>query len=871
MAFVGPAHRLQGVYCHEHWTPIGYPLLNSRYDYFVQDCSVKATLTETYQAQTNVERQVSYLFEVPPEASVIGFTAQVGNSRIKAIVDEKNQANEKYQQAVRAGDQAWKLDKINDEVLQLSLGNVSPNSSLKIEVKYAYLISSDTLEDSVRLLIPVGLASRPNANPAVTTTIPTAPTGSNAVVINVGIETVGGAKVLNLTSLNHHASITPGFSSKESFAGLTPVQQGDKFDSGKAFVEFASDKFLKEHFVLVWFVPMIDQPRCVMEPLDLSAGVQGPETSAFALTLVSNVALDPEEQEYIFLIDSSGSMAGSRAQTAIDVVKAMLANLPRTKRSTFNIYRFTTSASSILAGGQSIGYDTKNVNDAIARLRPQASGGTNINEAMKTVLAARDVAKPRCSIIVITDGLDGGVASATHTVQSHATKAAADSKLVRVFVLGLGDYVSRSMCEALARAGLGATAYISDSKHQSNDNRDAKAQTLINSINRAPIRVRSVSWGMTPVALPGQQVASGNYQICRPQPNLQQVGAAAKGDNLPPPRAIQQAPQPGTMFWAIRSYWYAIIRGRPAAGEQLKVRILYDIPGHGGLKAIEVDVNYARRGTILHSLAARALIQTLEDKAPSITNPTDKYWDECEIVRLGKTYSLSSTQTSFVATTNGVGTVTYAAGSPARGGQRYSSGAALGEASDLTFVSAHVPAASSQRAAFSSTLAVQGKAQLARSPSGQRGGDVRSRAQVQMLLADGLPPAAATAEPSSASDPGADGGLSGMLAAQDSQGAFEASTVERLAFPKTGIPAVPAFLGVLEGRQHAKDLIWAAICAIAFLQTKHADRRSEWARSAAQAEAFVKQTLHCIFGVDDDTRFKNIFDNSLNEALIQFY
>jgi galactokinase/mevalonate kinase-like predicted kinase len=81
----------------------------------VRDVFVEATLTENYQAQTNVEREVSYIFEVPPEASVVRFSAQVGNTQVEAIVDEKAEANKKYQQAKNEGVQAWKLDKVNDE------------------------------------------------------------------------------------------------------------------------------------------------------------------------------------------------------------------------------------------------------------------------------------------------------------------------------------------------------------------------------------------------------------------------------------------------------------------------------------------------------------------------------------------------------------------------------------------------------------------------------------------------------------------------------------------------------------------------------------------------------------------------------------
>lgn len=122
MAYVGPARRRQGVWCHEHWESVGYPLVSSSYNYLVRDVFVEGTLTETYKAETNVEREVSYIFEVPPEASVTRFSAQIGNTRVEAIVDEKSEANKKYQQAKSAGIDAWKLDKVNDESKSLASG-----------------------------------------------------------------------------------------------------------------------------------------------------------------------------------------------------------------------------------------------------------------------------------------------------------------------------------------------------------------------------------------------------------------------------------------------------------------------------------------------------------------------------------------------------------------------------------------------------------------------------------------------------------------------------------------------------------------------------------------------------------------------------
>jgi len=92
--------------------------------------------------------------------------------------------------------------------------------------------------------------------------------------------------------------------------------------------------------------------------------------------------------------------------------------------------------------------------------------------------------------------------------------------------------------------------------------------------------------------------------------------------------------------------------------------------------------------------------------------------------------------------------------------------------------------------------------------------------------------------------------LSQLLAAQDGDGAFSSNEVKQIVFPSSGIPAVPAFISALDGRENVKDQIWVTICAIAFLQNKFSSRSGEWSSAKTKAEKFVTTTLHCVFGVD---------------------
>ncbi|KAG9503307.1 hypothetical protein J7337_006152 [Fusarium musae] len=511
-------------------------------------------------------------------------------------------------------------------------------------------------------------------------------------------------------------------------------------------------------------------------------------------------------------------MSGQRAQNAIGVVRAMLGLLPGQMNSTFNIYNFNTSASSILPGKRSVPYDTANVANALNQLKTTAHGGTDIDKALKTVFSERNASNPRCSVIVITDGLDWGVTAATKTVQENVANAAAKSKLLRVFVSGLGDDVSRGMCEALA----------------------------------------------TTKGSSGRDQGGG-----RRQPNQSELGPRAKGSNLRPTSALQQAPKPGTMFWAIRSYWYAIISGTFKPDFQAK--IVYEVPGmHTGPITKEVSYTFSTPSNtstpsnrVIHTLAARALIQTFEDKALSTTDPDEKYANEAEIIRLGKTYSLASTQTSFVATMNGTGIRTNVAGNAPASSQRLLSSVSLSNQSDLGFVATQAPSGGASVGSYS----------LASGTSN------RSLAQPRMMrmaissntFEDPQDNQDSPEEDDYDEDGNAAGdNLSLLIDAQEGNGLFDSTVVEANVFPSTGIPEIPAFITTLQGRQNIKEQIWLAICVIAFFQKKHSDRRNEWSAVKSKAEKFVKTTLCCIFGLDSG-QGDSIFDNSLDDAEGYFY
>lgn len=204
------------------------------------------------------------------------------------------------------------------------MGNIAGGEKVTIELSYVTELLDDEEADSLRFHLPVaGVGGRyGTGGPAIS------PLGATFLKLSIDVEMVAPINKIHCPS-----------HSVETTLGLNPSISPNLLSSHYATVSFATPQPLEKDFVLIIKSAGLDSPRCVAEV--------GMDSVGMSITVVPRFKLpDVSKQEFVFLVDRSGSMAEDRIETARKAMVVLLRSLPG-KDTTFNIFSFGSTYDSL--------------------------------------------------------------------------------------------------------------------------------------------------------------------------------------------------------------------------------------------------------------------------------------------------------------------------------------------------------------------------------------------------------------------------------------------------------------------------------------------------------------------------------------------
>ncbi|THH32860.1 hypothetical protein EUX98_g1355 [Antrodiella citrinella] len=590
---------------------VNIPLMSVVVQALVIDVSARVTLTQLFDnSSDDSSPRAKYVFPLPASAAIRAFEMICDGRIIYGVAKERQQAEQDHQQALTDGKMTSLVEWATDDLFTISIGPIPGNAMVTTVLTYTLNLMTGDYTDGVRFQLPMSIGQRYGRMPEGMVNASTVSTKTR-VSIKVNIQMQGDIK--DITSPTHSALT------------VKPYRYRDSISRRRATAEFSSTEYLTQDFVLCVSAEGLDEPRSFVErdPKD-------PQSVAMQLTMVPKYDRPRiQEQEFIFILDRSGSMSGDPATSRIGIAKRtltiLLHSLPQ-DGTIFNVIAFDDTVEAVYPRSQR--YDQTSLRHVADRVEGiQTRGGTRIREALEYAVRSRRRSVPTV-MFVLTDGEVFEDLDESIQIVSSAVKQASDTASLRIFTLGIGETASSAACENIARAGNG-DCLMAPNAHAILP----KCMKMMRAGRTGVLQKVSIDWGVPQdlivdsATMQGSSVRfSGHAAPLRQTPSVIKsispgyrfvVFAMIKVDNFVAPKFITLEAE------------------RDADADQVEIEIPVE------------EVRFTSdepRIPLIHTLAARRLITEIQDSL-DIPEPDKK----ASIVQLGERYQLASRYTSFVA------------------------------------------------------------------------------------------------------------------------------------------------------------------------------------------------------------------------------
>lgn len=382
----------------------------------IQDQLAVTHVDQVFYNPNNWTIEGTYIFPIPDDAAVSGFTLWIDGQPVEGKVLDATQARQTYEQIVSSMRDPALLEYIGRGAVQTHIFPIAPQGERRIELEYTQALPAEG--GLVRYIYPLN-TEQFSALPIESVTIsldiqsstPIRAVYSPSHEVGVSRESdhhvVVGYEAANVLP-NIDFALYYSLGETEAFHLLTYRDPSDSSDP--------------DGFFLVLLAPRISTIDQVI-PKDL-----------------------------IMVLDRSGSMDGEKFQQAQQATRYILDNLNREDR--FNLITFSTGVQ-MYASGLRPASEAAEARSWLDGLR--AEGSTDINRAL---LEAAGMVDPERStyLIFLTDGLPTeGVTDSQSILSNFAANA---SENLRLFAFGVGYDVDTILLDSISQDHHGRSTYV---------------------------------------------------------------------------------------------------------------------------------------------------------------------------------------------------------------------------------------------------------------------------------------------------------------------------------------------------------------------------------------------------------------------------
>lgn len=332
----------------------------------ISETLAETTVEQTFVNNSSVEQEGTYLFPLPEGATITSFTLQADKRVLEGRLLGKEEARNIYESIVRRRKDPALLEYMGRGVFRASVFPIPPHGKRVLTLKYAEVVP---LEGTMRRFSYPLSTGRFSSRPI------------ESLSVSVKLKTKNPLKIVYSPSHDVSVRRTDDYTATASWEGrgefpdrdLTLYYATSHSDVGLSLLTYESGD-RPGYFMLV-AAPRFSVPREKIVP-----------------------------KQVVFVLDRTGSMRGdNKIEQAKGALRFCLDSLHPTDR--FNVIIFNEGTdllakSLLLASPENVRKAKQFVQDI------EASGGTNIDEALRTALTLlRDTEGSQKMVVFLTDGL----------------------------------------------------------------------------------------------------------------------------------------------------------------------------------------------------------------------------------------------------------------------------------------------------------------------------------------------------------------------------------------------------------------------------------------------------------------------------------
>jgi Ca-activated chloride channel homolog len=428
---------------------------------------VEFTMSHLYENKSGNYIDAVYTFPIPDTAVITGFEAILGGRTLKAVVEDRTEAARIYDEALEQGINSFSLERYEDNVFQINIGNILPGETVKIKISYMDQIIYE--DNNYKLIIPAVVSPQ---------YVPEA-------ALKKGISEEEIFESLESDDYKLYMNLLIESMGRLEFSSPTHEIRVEREDDTLSKINFKhSDEYLDSDFIILFKETAAEEASGMAYKYTDSEGEKG----ILYLKLFPRLELEYEDepQNYCFLVDVSRSMKDQKLEEAKNALQLCIRNL--SEEDTFNIIAFDSSIHSFSADGK-VRLTEQNLRSAtewIDNLKPQK--GANIYEALKYALMEKNQVG-NSTILLFTDD----EVEKENEILEYIEQNISDN---RIFPVGIDTSVNSYFINKLASIGGGKAEFIYPGERI-----DEMILRQFNRINNPQIDVVDLDWGNMKVDL----------------------------------------------------------------------------------------------------------------------------------------------------------------------------------------------------------------------------------------------------------------------------------------------------------------------------------------------------------------------------------